>query len=571
VARTKLVVDPITRIEGHLRIEVQAEDGRIADAWASSTQFRGIEIIMEGRDPRDAWAFTQRICGVCTVVHAIASLRAVEDALDIRIPANANTIRNLVLGMQFIQDHVIHFYHLHALDWVDVVSALSADPAGTAQIARSISPWPNNSATYFAEVQNRIRRFVESGQLGIFANGYWGHPAYKLPPEVNLLGVAHYLEALDWQRDVIRVHTIFGGKNPHPNFLVGGMASAINLEDTATINAERLTDIADMIRRARRFVEEVYWPDLVAIAGFYKEWGAIGGGVGNFMACGEFPEDDIRNIDSYFLPQGIILDRNIGEVQPYDHQLIKEYVTHSWYEYDAGPETGLHPYDGQTKPKYAGPPTPWEYLQGEDKYTWMKAPRYNEMPMQVGPLARMLVAYGSGHEGARELVGEVLGRLGVGPEALFSTLGRTAARGIETVLLARRMEKWYGDLVGRIRAGDTATFNGERWDPGSWPSTAQGYGYQDAPRGNLGHWVKIDDGRISKYQCVVPSTWNCSPRDAQGQMGPYEASLTDNHPLVDPERPLEILRTIHSFDPCMACGVHVLDANGEPVTEVRVL
>ncbi len=570
MARTKVVVDPITRIEGHLRIEVQAEDGRIADAWASSTQFRGIEIIMEGRDPRDAWAFTQRICGVCTVVHAIASLRAVEDALDIRIPANANIIRNLILGMQFIQDHVIHFYHLHALDWVDVVSALSADPAVTSQIARSISPWPNNSVTYFAEVQDRIGRFVEGGQLGIFSNGYWGHPAYKLPPEVNLLAVAHYLEALDWQRDVIRVHTIFGGKNPHPNFLVGGMASAINLESTATINAERLTDIYAMIRRARRFVEEVYWPALLAIAGFYKEWAGIGGGVGNYMACGEFPEDDIRNVDSYYLPQGIILSKNIGEVLPYDQQLIKEYITHSWYEYDAGDQTGLHPYEGETKPKYSGPPTPWEYLQGEDKYTWMKAPRYNGVPMEVGPLARMLVAYGSGHEGAQELVGEVLGRLEVGPEALFSTLGRTAARGIETVLLARRMEKWYDDLVGRIKGGDTATFNGERWDPSTWPATARGYGYQDAPRGNLGHWIEIKDSKISRYQCVVPSTWNCSPRDGEGQMGPYEASLTDNHPLVDPERPLEILRTIHSFDPCMACGVHVLDANGEPVTEVRV-
>jgi [NiFe] hydrogenase large subunit/hydrogenase large subunit len=317
-------------------------------------------------------------------------------------------------------------------------------------------------------------------------------------------------------------------------------------------------------------VEEVYWPDLVAIAVFYKECGAIGGGVGNFMACGEVPEDDIRNIDSYYLPQGVIIGKNIAEVQPYDHQLIKEYITRSWYEYEAGDQAGLHPFEGETMARYTGPPTPWEYLQDEDKYTWMKAPRYNEMPMEVGPLARMLVAYGSGHEGAQELVGEVLGRLEVGPEALFSTLGRTAARGIETVLLARRMEKWFDDLVGRIKGGDTATFNGERWDPGTWPATAQGYGYQDAPRGNLGHWVQIQNGEISRYQCVVPSTWNCSPRDGQGQMGPYEASLTDNHPLVDPERPIEILRTIHSFDPCMACGVHVLDAQGRPVTEVRL-
>ena len=570
MARTKVVVDPITRIEGHLRIEVQAENGRIADAWASSTQFRGIELIMQGRDPRDAWAFTQRICGVCTVVHAVASLRAVEDALDIRIPQNANLIRNLVHGMQFVQDHVIHFYHLHALDWVDVVSALSANPAGTARIARSISPWPNNSETYFAEVQNRVKKFVESGQLGIFSNGYWGHPAYKLPPEVNLLAVAHYLEALDWQRDVIRLHTIFGGKNPHPNFVVGGMASAINLEGTATINAARLADISGMIHRARAFVEQVYWPDLLAVAGFYKEWAAIGGGAGNYLTAGEFPEDDVRSYDSLYFPRGVIVNKNLDEVLPYDHEKVKEYITHSWYEYAGGNEVGLHPYEGETKAKYTGPPTPWEYLQDEDKYTWMKAPRYDDMPMEVGPLARALVAYASGHDGVRELAGEALGRLGVGPAALFSTLGRTAARGIETVLLARKLEQWYGDLVTRIKAGDTATFTKDRWDPKDWPATAQGYGYLDAPRGALGHWVQIENGKISRYQCVVPSTWNCSPRDGRGQPGPYEAALMDNHPLVDPARPIEILRTIHSFDPCMACGVHVLDTSGNVVTEVRV-
>jgi len=570
MARTKVVVDPITRIEGHLRIEVQEENGRIADAWASSTQFRGIELIMEGRDPRDAWAFTQRICGVCTVVHAVASLRAVEDALDIRIPPNANTIRNLVHGMQFVQDHVIHFYHLHALDWVDVVSALSADPEGTARIARSISPWPNNSATHFKEVQDRVRRFVESGQLGIFTNGYWGHPAYKLPPEVNLLAVAHYLEALDWQRDVIRLHTIFGGKNPHPNFVVGGMASAINLDGTATSNAARLTDIQGMITRARKFVEQVYWPDLLAIAGFYKEWAAIGGGVGNYLSPGEFPEDDVRNLDSLYFPRGIILAKNLNEVLPYDHMKVKEYITSSWYEYSGGDGVGLHPYEGETIARYTGPPTPWEYLQDGDKYTWMKAPRYEERPMEVGPLARALVAYASGHEGVQELANEALGRLEVGPEALFSTLGRTAARGIETVLLARKMEDWFNNLITRVRSGDTATFTKDKWDPSTWPATAQGYGYLDAPRGSLGHWVQIENGKISRYQCVVPSTWNCSPRDGQGQMGPYEAALTDNHPLVDPERPIEILRTIHSFDPCMACGVHVLDANGGLVTEVRV-
>jgi [NiFe] hydrogenase large subunit/hydrogenase large subunit len=570
VARTKVVVDPITRIEGHLRIEVQAEDGRIADAWASSTQFRGIELVMQGRDPRDAWAFTQRICGVCTVVHAIASCRAVEDALDIRVPPNANTIRNLVHGMQTVQDHVIHFYHLHALDWVDVVSALSADPAETARIARSLSPWPNNSATWFREVQERVRKFVESGQLGIFTNGYWGHPAYKLPPAVNLLAVAHYLEALDWQRDVIRLHAIFGGKNPHPNFLVGGMASAINLDDTATINAERLTDILGMIQRARRFVDEVYWPDLLAIAGFYADWAAIGGGVGNYLAVGEFPDGDWRETDTNYFPAGIVMGRNLSEVLPYDHTKVKEYITSSWYEYPGGDDVGLHPYEGETIPKYTGPPAPWTHLQGLPKYSWMKAPRYDEHPMEVGPLARMLVAFASGHDDVREVVGGALGRLGVGPEALFSTLGRVAARGAETVLLAARLEKWYDDLTTRIRAGEASTFTRDRWEPSTWPRSCEGYGYLDAARGALGHWVQIENGQIARYQCVVPSTWNCSPRDARGQSGPYERALVDNHPLADPERPLEILRTIHSFDPCMACGVHVLDARGNPITEVRV-
>jgi Ni,Fe-hydrogenase I large subunit len=566
---TKVVVDPITRIEGHLRIEVEADAGRINNAWASATQFRGIEQVMVGRDPRDAWAFTQRICGVCTVVHAVASCRAVEDALDIRIPPNANLIRNLIHGMQFVQDHVIHFYHLHALDWVDVVSALSASPDGTAAIARQISPWPNNSATYFKEVQDRLSKFVSGGQLGIFTNGYWGHPAYKLPPEVNLLAVAHYLEALDWQRDVIRLHTVFGGKNPHPNFLVGGMASAINLDDTATINTERLTDIHDMIRRAQRFVEEVYWPDLVAIAGFYKEWASIGGGLSDYLACGEFPESDIRDVESLYLPQGVILDRDLSTVHPYDPELVKEYISSSWYEYAEGDQQGLHPYAGETKARYTGPPTPWTYLQGEQKYSWMKSPRYDGRAVEVGPLARMLVAYASGHEEVRDIVGEVLGRLNVGPGALFSTLGRTAARGMETVLLSRRMSVWYDQLVERIRSGDTATFAKERWDPSTWPSSAQGYGFLDAPRGALGHWIRIEDGRIARYQCVVPSTWNASPRDPQGQMGAYEASLTDNHPLLRPEQPLEILRTIHSFDPCIACGVHVLDTQGRVLTEVK--
>jgi [NiFe] hydrogenase large subunit/hydrogenase large subunit len=348
------------------------------------------------------------------------------------------------------------------------------------------------------------------------------------------------------------------------------MASAINLESTATINAERMTDINDMIKRALRFVEQVYWPDLVAIAGFYKEWASIGGGAKNYLCYGEFPRTDIKDLSSFYFPQGIILNRDLTKVVPYDHTKVAEFINSSWYEYEQGDSTGLHPWEGETKPKYDGPPTPWTYLQDQKKYTWMKAPRYDGQVMEVGPLARMLVAYASGHEEGRALVGEVLGKLGVGPAALFSTLGRTAARGIETLLIARQLPVWYNDMVTRIKGGDVRTFNGTKWEPSSWPAEARGYGFMDAPRGALGHWVRIRDGKIANYQAVVPSTWNCSPRDGQGQPGPYEAALVDNHPLVDPERPIEILRTIHSFDPCMACGVHVIDATGKLITKVKV-
>jgi [NiFe] hydrogenase large subunit/hydrogenase large subunit len=345
------------------------------------------------------------------------------------------------------------------------------------------------------------------------------------------------------------------------------MASAINLDEDATINSARLADVAGMIKRAQAFVEQVYWPDLVAIAGYYKDWAAIGGGVGNFLAVGEFPETDIRDLNSLYFPRGIIMNKDLTKVLPYDHTKVGENVHSAWYEY-AGGDVALHPYEGETKPKYTGPAAPWTYLQDETKYTWMKTPRYEGRPMQVGPLSRMLVAYASGHQDVKELVGEALGKLQVGPEVLFSTLGRTAARGIETVLLARKMEQWMGELNGRIKNGDTATFTKNRWEPGSWPAKSEGYGYLDAPRGALGHWVQIADGKIARYQCVVPSTWNCSPRDAQGQMSAYEAALIGT-PVAKAEQPLEVLRTIHSFDPCIACAVHLHDETGRYVHQVR--
>ena len=563
----RIVVDPVTRIEGHLRIEVEVQDGRVAEAYSSGTMVRGFELILKGRDPRDAWAFVERACGVCTTVHALASVRTVEDALGITVPPNAELIRNLMFCAQYLQDHAVHFYHLHALDWVDVVSALKADPKQTSELAQSISSWPKSSTGYFADVQKRIRMFVESGQLGIFANAYWGHGAYKLPPEANLLGVAHYLEALEWQKEIVKVHAIFGGKNPHPNYLVGGVPCAINVNEVNAINAERLALVGKLFDDAERFIEQVYLPDLLAIASFYKEWGAIGGGLSNYLVYGDLPVNGYANASSFKFPRGVILNRNLNEVLPVDPKNpmeVQEFVTHSWYEYSDGDAAGKHPWDGETKLAYTGPKPPYEQLEVEQKYSWMKTPRWKGHAMEVGPLSRLLVGYALGREEIKEAVDGALKALDVPLTALFSTLGRTAARGIETRLIARWAKEFYGQLLANIKAGDTRTADRSRWDPGSWPAEARGVGMTEAPRGALAHWIVIKDRKIDNYQLVVPSTWNASPRDGQNQRSAYEASLIGT-PVANTDQPLELLRTIHSFDPCIACAVHVHDAHGRHV------
>jgi hydrogenase large subunit len=565
---THVVVDPVTRIEGHLRIEAEVDGGKVSDAWSSSTMFRGVELILKGRDPRDAWAFTQRICGVCTTVHSIASIRAVENAIGATPPPNARLLRNLIIASQCVQDHVIHFYHLHALDWVDIVSALKADPAKTATLAQSISDWPMSSATYFAGVQNRLKSFVDRGQLGPFANAYWGHPAYKLPPEANLMAVAHYLEALDWQRQFIRIHAILGGKNPHlQSFLVGGMATPIDPDKQASINMGSIAGMRELIASARDFVARVYIPDLLAVASFYKDWASYGSGVGNYLVYGEYPEGDGAS-PKLFLPPGVIRARDLSKVEPFDPQKITEQVKHAWYDYTEGDDTGLHPSSGETKPHYTGPQPPYERLDTEGKYSWLKSPRYDGLPMEVGPLSRMLVAYVSGLPRVKELVGTVLGKLNVGPEALFSTLGRVAARGIETLLLAEKMDGWLDELAANMDH-DLRIQDNDKWSPDTWPAECSGAGFHEAPRGSLGHWVHIKNGAIQNYQCVVPSTWNAGPRDAAGNRGPYESALVGT-PVAEADKPLEILRTVHSFDPCMACGVHVVDARRREIARVRV-
>ena len=569
----RVIVDPITRIEGHLRIEAQMEGDRIAEAWSSGTMVRGIEIILRGRDPRDAWAFTQRICGVCTLVHGIASVRAVEDALHYEIPKNAQLIRNLMIGAQYVHDHVMHFYHLHALDWVDVVSALQADPQATSDLAQSISKYSKSSPGYFSDMRTKLKKFVESGQLGIFNKAYWGHPAYKLPPEANLMAVAHYLEALGWQRDVAKLHTIFGGKNPHPNFLVGGVPCPIDLNSDSAINSSRLATVQNIIAQMREFVDQVYLPDTLAIAGFYKDWTTQGEGIGNFLSYGDFPEQGINDPATYLFPRGAILNRDLSTIHDVDLDAmdqVQEFVARSWYDYDGGKTTGLHPYDGETALNYDGPTPPYEHLDVGESYSWVKSPRWKGNVMEVGPLARVLMLYASGHEQTQELVDYTLRTLNVPVEALFSTLGRTAARTLETKVVADNMQTWYDNLVANIKAGDTRTFNEALWEPSTWPKRAQGVGFTEAPRGALAHWIVIEDGKIANYQAVVPSTWNAGPRDAAGQPGPYEAALAGHH-LHDPKQPLEILRTIHSFDPCLACAVHVTDPNGEELVNVKIL
>ena len=580
----RVVVDPITRIEGHLRIEVNLDkDNVIRNAVSTGTMWRGLEVILKGRDPRDAWAFVERICGVCTGVHALASVRCVEDALKIKIPDNANIIRNLMHSTLYAHDHLVHFYHLHALDWVDVVSALSADAKKTSELAQSISSWPMSSPGYYRDLQSRLKKFVESGQLGPFKNGYWGHPAYKLPPEANLMAVGHYLEALDFQKEIVKIQTIFGGKNPHPNWLVGGVPSPINVDGVGAvggINMERLNMVARIIDETIAFVDNVYIPDLLAVASFYKDWGAIGGGISsqNLLCYGEFP--DIANDDSnksLLMPRGAILGGNLKEIHPVDLKdpnLIQEYVTHSWYKYP-DESKGLHPWDGVTEPNFVlgkgtvGKRTAIDNVDESAKYSWVKSPRFKGQPMEVGPLARYVTYYAMGIPEFKEPVDMVLKKLDVPVQALFSTLGRTAARGLEASWAAHRMKYFFNKLMANIKAGNLSTANVELWEPRTWPADARGAGYCEAPRGALGHWIRIRNTKIDNYQCIVPTTWNAGPRDPKNQIGAYEASLM-NTKMAKPDEPLEIIRTIHSFDPCLACATHVVSPEGEEITRVTV-
>ncbi len=562
----RITVDPITRIEGHLRIDVEVNGGAVQDSWSSGQMFRGIEIILQGRDPRDAWLFTQRFCGVCTTVHAITSVRAVENALNLEIPINAQYIRNLILCAHALHDHIVHFYQLSALDWVDVVSALKGDPASTAALAESLSPWPGNSRRQFEAVKDKLAGFVKAGQLGIFTNGYWGHPAMKLPPDVNLLAVSHYLQALDIQRKANQVVAILGGKTPNiQNLAVGGVANAINLDNESTLNMNKLFMIKDLLDEVATFVQQVYLIDVCAVGALYADWLKYGAGVTNYLAVPDLPLDTKGT--QFDLPGGTIFNKDLGTAKaitsfqdPYFRDNVTECIAHSWYDGD----WDKHPYEETTEPKYTD-------FNPAGKYSWVKSPRFQGKPMQVGPLAQVLVGFATGHEPTKRWATHALQTAGavakaqLSPAVLHGTLGRHLGRAVRAAVISELALQQWQRLAENVGKGDVAIFNPPTFPKGE----VQGFGFHEAPRGTLSHWVVIDNGKIKNYQAVVPSTWNAGPRDEKGQKGPYEASLVGN-PIADPAKPLEVLRTIHSFDPCLACAIHTLDVEGTELSKVNV-
>jgi hydrogenase large subunit len=562
----RISIDPVTRIEGHLRIDVEVDGGTVNKAWASCTMWRGLETILRGRDAREGWVFAQRFCGVCTTVHAIASVRAVEDALSLGIPANAQYIRNLILIGHALHDHIVHFYHLSALDWVDVMAIPKADPARAASIAEGSSTWTGNSRIELEAVQNKVKGLVQGGQLGIFSHGYWGHPAMRLSPELNLILFSHYLQALEFQRKSCQVVAILGGKTPHvQNLAVGGVMNAINLNSLATMNMDRLGTLKAILEDLIPFVQQVFLADACLLAAHYPEWLHYGRGVANYLAVPDLPLD--AKATKFDLPGGVVMDGQLASVHSIANwkddlfrKAVTEDSTRAWYR-GGGP---LQPYKGASDPDYTD-------FQEDAKYTWVKAPRFNGHPMQVGPLANVLVGYASRHPLTLKWTDTAFARISavnglkVTPNDMQSTMGRYLARSIRSAMLADLALEHWQLLTTNILNGDDTTYNPPPFPKGE----IMGMGMHEAPRGALSHWVVIDKGAFTNYQAVVPTTWNASPRDEKGVPGPYETSLIGN-PVVDPEKPLEVLRTVHSFDPCMACSCHTMDGAGVEIAQVKV-
>ncbi|EIJ74135.1 hydrogenase 2 large subunit [Haemophilus haemolyticus] len=566
--KKRISIDPITRIEGHLRIDCEIENGVVTNAWSSGTMWRGMENIVKGSDPRDAWMIMQRICGVCTTVHAIISVRAVEDALGAKVPVNAQYIRNMILSAHSMHDHIVHFYQLSAMDWVDITAALNADPDKAAEMLKGVSTWGLNSANEFRNVQNKIKSLVESGQLGIFANGYFGHPAMKLPPEVNLIAVAHYLQALECQRDCNRIVALLGGKTPHiQNLAIGGVANPINLDSQSVLNLERLMFVKSCIDRLNDFVTQVYRVDAAIIAAYYPEWLNLGKTSGNYLSVPEYPIDGDNS--KFALTGGYIENFDISTFRPITQQKdefvvkgIKESGKHAWYEDDEP----LEPWAGLTRPKYTG----W---QDEGKYSWVKAPSFYGKVVEVGPLAYLMCNLANENKDTLHHFNHIKGlyeKLSgntLSVDHLHSTLGRIIARTVHCCVLNNILEQQWKLLVDNIGTGDTVAYLKT-----DIPQTGEfkGVGFGEVPRGMLSHWVVVKNGKIENYQAVVPSTWNAGPRNQNDEMGPYELSIIGT-PVADPTKPLEVVRTIHSFDPCMSCAVHVVNTENGEVTQVKVL
>ncbi len=526
---SRLVIDPITRIEGHLRIEVEIENGKVKDAWSSGTLFRGIEMILKGRDPRDAWLITQRICGVCPVPHGLASVMALEDAFGIEPPNAARITRNLIEGTQMLHSHILWFYHLNGLDYVDIVSALNAAPQ-----EKSLK-----------DVKQKINGLVSSGQLGPFTNGYWGHPAYKLPPDLNLLVVSHYLKALEMQLKATKPTAALGGKMPmHMNTPPGGLTKVPTIQQIKTF--------LYAVKELKDFVNDIMYTDLLALAPYYLDWAGLGTGVENYFSWGVF-EDKSGDPFKRTLPRGVVFK---GELKVLDvvEDDVKEHMKHSFYDYNPP----LNPREEETRPRFV------EH-NVEETYSWLKAPRYREEPMEVGPLARVLVAYLRGQEPFKREVDILLRAIGqTGNIAVLkSVVGRLAARVIESKVIAEKMEEWIVELLEEMKEGETQVFT-----PYRLPERGEGVGLWEAPRGALGHWITIENRKIKNYQCVVPTTWNASPRDDLNHRGPIEEALIGT-PVVDAKKPLEIMRIVHSFDPCLACAVHVIDPQTNEVYKIQ--
>jgi len=567
MAKKRIVIDPVTRIEGHLRIEVETQDGIITDAWSTGTLWRGVEAILKGNDARDAWLTVLRICGVCTVSQGIGSVRAVENALKMKIPLNAQYIRNIMLGAHTIVDNLIHFYIFCGLDWFDIHSAaLKASPARAAALAQSCSSWRDNSTEDMRKTQEKLKKLVNSGQMGIFADGYSGHQEMTLPPEVNLILATHYFQSLDYQRIANKIVTVLGSKTPHiQNLAVGGVANPINPDSAAVLTIERMQYVKKLIDDLKEFINEAYNTDVALLAAYYPEWNHIGKGQGNFLSHPEFPIDEAG--DNCVMPGGYIEGKDFTKFRKitslhdkFIEDNVLESVKHSYFK---GSSINSPFVLGDLEPVFDPKDT--------TKYSWVKSPYFKNKTAEPGPTASVYAMHLSNYQPCIDVTNRVfktiekLGKEKYTLENLDSTMGRMVSRSIRVSVVQSIINDQYDLLIKNIQKGDFATFYKPHFPKGE----IRGMGVHEAPRGALAHWVRITDGYITSYEATIPTTWLASPRGHNGEYGAYEYALL-GHKIADPKRPLEIIRTIHSYDPCMACSAHILSPDGKTYSKVKV-